>query len=137
MKLPSPRDALDGVVWLPRLLAKARALQAEQLPQEYAARFCDPSGVDGQFLAYFKLDRETIVSWAKREDFDVVLRFREHLARLGTSTQEWNHQAVNLGRPGYPMAERLPLALAGTYKHLAGKGLETVFEVLEADEIDA
>ena len=45
--------------------------------------------------------------------------------------------AINLGRPGYPMAERFPVALATTYKHVDSHGLTTVFEVLEADEKDA
>jgi len=32
------------------------------------------------------------------------------------------------------MAERFPIALATTYKHLVSRKLETVFEVLVADE---
>ena len=42
--------------------------------------------------------------------------------------------AVNLGRPGFPMADRFPVALASVYKHVDSRGLTTVFEVLEADE---
>ena len=41
---------------------------------------------------------------------------------------------MNLGRPGFPMVERFPVALATAYSHLAELKLETVFEVLEADE---
>ena len=48
--------------------------------------------------------------------------------------EQWNLIAVNLGRPGYPMAERFPVALATTYKHVDSRGLTTVFQVLEADE---
>jgi len=57
---------------------------------------------------------------------------------LATATDprvaEWNHIAVNLGRPGFPLAERLPVALETTYKHLKGRGLECVFDMLDADE---
>ena len=48
--------------------------------------------------------------------------------------KQWNHTALNLGRPGYPLADRLPVVLATTYKNVAGRGLTTVFEVIEADE---
>ena len=50
------------------------------------------------------------------------------LSRGGTSF------AQNLGRPGFPMAERLPIALATTYKHLEPSKFSSVFEVIEADE---
>ena len=52
----------------------------------------------------------------------------------GESIERWNQTALNLGRPGYPMAERFSVALATTYKNVAGRGLTTVFDVLEADE---
>jgi len=48
--------------------------------------------------------------------------------------KEWNHTAVNLGRPGFPMAARLPIALSTKYRHLVNRGIETIFEMLSADE---
>ncbi len=135
MKLPSPRATLAGCVWLPRLLAKARALATGALPPEYADRFCHPSGVDGQFLSYFKLTRDDVVALAARPDADAARWF---VTRFPAEVIEgWNDLGLNLGRPGYPMAERLPVALATAYKHVNSQGITSVFQVLEADEQDA
>jgi hypothetical protein len=134
MKLPRPTDRLAGCVWLPRILSKARHLQRGTLPADYAANFCHPKGVDGLFLAHFGLSREDIISAATLSDDEVAKWF---LARTGMSEkriEEWNQTALNLGRPGYPMAERFVAALASTYKNVAGRGLTTVFEVLDEDE---
>jgi hypothetical protein len=132
MKLPRPNDQLAGCVWLPRLLAKGRQLRAGALPEDYAARFCHPTGMDGQFLAHFSLTREDILQAAALPD-DTAARW--FLSRVATGKiEEWNQAAPNFGRAGFPMAERLPVALSTTYKHLAGRGFKTVFEVLTADE---
>ncbi len=137
MNLPRPTDRLAGCVWLPRILAKARLLQRGALPPDYATRFCHPNGVDGQFLAQFGLSREEILSAASRSDEEVAAWF---LGRAASSTQHieaWNRIAVNLGRPGYPLAERFTVALATTYQQVAARGPTTVFEMLEADEENA
>jgi len=134
MKLPRPNAELAGCVWLPRILAKARRFQAGVLPQDYAANFCSPKGVDGLFMSHFGLSREDILSAAALSDEKVCEWFR---SRAGAErVRRWNEIALNLGRPGYPMAERFPVALATTYKHVNARGLTTVFEVLEADEKD-
>ena len=134
MKLPEPRESLAGCVWLPRILAKARRLQAGTLPPDYANRFCHPGGVDGQFLSYFGLTREEIVKPAVLTDVEVAAWF---LSRYRPEfIQEWNRIAVNLGRPGFPLAERLPVALATSYQHVNPEGVTTIFEVLAADEKD-
>ncbi len=137
MKLSRPTDRLAGCVWLPRILSKARHLRCGTLPADYVANFCHPKGVDGLFLAHFDLSREDISSIAARSDDEVARWF---LARTGISEnriEDWNQTALNLGRTGYPMAERFATALATTYKNVAGRGLKTVFEVLEEDERDA
>lgn len=135
--LPRPVGRLAGCVWLPRLMFKARQFAAGELPPEFAARFCHPTGVDGQFLAFFQLTREEILAVSGKDDADVAewfLSAGERSSRIA----EWNHVAVNLGRPGFPMAERLPVALEVAYPHVAHRNLQTVFEVLEADDaIDA
>ena len=46
----------------------------------------------------------------------------------------WQDVAVNLGRPGFPLADRMELGKATTYRDVDTRGLTTVFEVLEADE---
>jgi len=134
MPLPLPRAQLAGCVWLPRILAKARSLQAGTLPPDYAARFCHPGGVDGAFLAHFNFTREDILAAAALPDASIEpwLLVRTTPARIS----EWNHIALNLGRPGFPLAERFPVALATTYKHIDAHGKTTIFEVLEADETE-
>ncbi|MDR3458354.1 MAG: DUF5069 domain-containing protein [Verrucomicrobiae bacterium] len=132
MNLPLPRTELAGCIWLPRILAKARRLQAGTLPPDYVARFCHPGGVDGAFLAHFGFTREDILAASALPDAEIQswLLARTNAGRIA----EWNHVAVNLGRPGFPLDGRLPVALATTYKNVDPHGKTTVFEVLEADE---
>ena len=118
-------------------MAKARLIKAGKLTPEYADRFCHPTGTDGQFLAFFKLAQEQVVAAADLNDEELARWFLDLPAAGGHRTAEWNHLAQNLGRPGFPMADRLPVALATTYRHLADKKLLTVFEILEADEANA
>jgi Domain of unknown function (DUF5069) len=134
MKLPAPRQELAGCIWLARILAKARLTRKGELEQEYASRFCHPSGVDGQFISHFHLTREELLAICDQTDEEIAAWFCGLPAASEARIQAWNHIAVNLGRDGFPMAERLPIALASTYSHLKDRGLETVFEVLEADE---
>lgn len=135
MKLPTPHEQLAGCVWLPRILAKARLFKQGALPPDYAARFCHPTGVDGHFLSHFGLTCEDVLAAADLPESEAPARL---LSRAGAERiQEWNRIAVNLGRPGFPMAERFPIALATAYKHIDSQGMTTVFEVLEADEKDA
>jgi hypothetical protein len=132
MKLPYPNERLAGCVWLPRILEKARLFRAGGLEADYAARFCHPQGVDGFFIAHFGLSREDILSAAALSD----ARAEEWFLNRTTPDQieRWNLTALNLGRPGFPMAERLQIALSTTYKNVKDRGLTTVFEILEADE---
>ncbi len=134
MKLPSPREKLAGCVWLPRILAKARLFQAGELPPDYAANLCCPGRTDSFFMAHFGLSREEILAAAAWSDEKVSEWFlsRNSAERI----EQWNETAVNLGRQGYPLAERLPVGLATVYKNVAHLKPATIFEVLEADEKD-
>lgn len=136
MKLPTPRDRLADCLWLPRLVAKARLLARGELPAEYVARFCHPGGVDGHFLAHFELTRDDIVTAAANPDAEIARWFSAQ-PNAAARIAAWNRLAPNLGRPGFPMAERLPVALATTYCHLDASKITTVFEALEADEAGA
>lgn len=133
MQLPGPRTQLAKCVWLPRIIAKARALARGELPPAYQMPFCHQLGVDGQFLSHFGLTREDIVRAAEGSDEEVASWFS---SRPGAAERirAWNHLAVNLGRPGFPMAERLPTALSTTYKNVDPTTVSSVFEILEADE---
>lgn len=133
MQLPKPTDALADCVWLPRILKKARLLTAGALPAEFAERFCHPSGVDGEFLRFFDLTIEDILRLSALTDPEVVEWFHADPSR-NAKIPEWNRVAQNLGRPGFPMADRLPVALSRTYRHVAHLNPQTVFEVLEADD---
>jgi len=134
MDLPRPTDKLAGCMWLPRILAKARLRARGKLPEDYAVRFGHPSGVDGTFLAFFGLTVEAIVKAATLSDEEAAAWFLSLPAAAESGIERWNHVAVNLGRPGFPLAARLPIALRTSYQHLAHLNLPTIFEVLEADE---
>ena len=132
IKLPLPRAEWGGCLWLPRIIAKARALAAGQLPPDYAARFCHPGGVDGQFLDFFQLTRADIETAANRSDAEVLAWFT---ARFPAGRiQAWNHIANNLGRPGFPLEQRFPVAMSTVYAHLANRGFDNILDVLTADE---
>lgn len=137
MKLPAPHDRLADCIWLPRIVAKARCFLRGELPPEYEARFGHPTGVDGQFLGWFGLTRETLLGIVPQDDAGVITRFLALPGNGPAKIAEWNHVAVNLGRPGFPMEERLPVALATSYAHLAHLGIDNVLDVLAADEAAA
>ena len=132
--LPTPRATLGGCMWLPRIIAKAKLIESGALPAEYAARFCHPTGVDAQFLAFFELEKEDVARASRGTDEQVASWFAKLTAANPSLIERWNELAQNLGRPGFPMAERLPIALATTYKHLEPSKFSSVFEVIEADE---
>jgi hypothetical protein len=134
MKLPSPRGRLADCVWLPRIIAKARLLKAGQLPPEYVSRFGHVSGVDGQFLSFFSLSSDQILAVCERSDGEIASWFTALPSVSAARIQDWNHIGMSLGLPGFPMAERFPIAMATVYKHLQGHPIKTVFEALEADE---
>src|SRR5688572_9967737 len=109
MKLPLPEAQVAGCVWLPRIIAKARAIQTGTLSEEYAIRFGAPDGVDGVFLRFFDLTKEQIAAAANQPDV-AVARWFENLPTVSAKRiEEWNHISMNLGRPGFPLADRLPI----------------------------
>lgn len=113
---------------------KARLVASGELPDSYAAFFCHTKGVDGQFMSFFSLDREQIVGVAELNDQEVKEWFlslpQVNLKRI----EEWNNMAENFGRDGFPMQEQLKKGLMSSYSHLAHLNLDTVFDVLEADD---
>jgi hypothetical protein len=123
-------------MWLPRIIAKARLIESGGLPPEYADRFCHPTGVDAQFLRFFGLHKEDVLRSSRGTDEQVAAWFEALTVLHPSLVSQWNDLAQNLGRPGFPMAERLPIALATTYQHLQASKFSSVFEVIEADEAD-
>lgn len=134
--LPPPRAALAGCVWLPRFLAKAQRQHDGELGSEYAPRFCDRDSVDEHFLRFFGIPQDELVAAAirLRADEDLAAWF---CARPGIDAgriARWNDLAVNLGRPGFPMAARLAVVLPTAYRHLDPSRVRTIFDLLESDE---
>ena len=134
MKLPPPEESLAGCVFLPRIIAKARGIKSGELPPEYAARFGSSDGVDGLFLNWFGIGAEQVLEAAVTRDAAVVQWFERLPGATPRRVQEWNHTAVNLGRPGFPLADRIPIGPTSKYRHLANRGIQTIFELLRADE---
>ena len=136
--LPPPRAKLAGCLWLPRLVSKARFMAINRLPPENARRFCHPEGVDGHFLQSFDLTREELMdAVAKhRSDGEIAAWFR---ARPGVDLKRiarWNVLADNLGRPGYPMADRFVSSLATVFPNIDPLTVETIFDLITRDEKD-
>jgi hypothetical protein len=132
--LPLPRQQLAGCFWLARLVVKARLYKARALPAEYANRFCHPTGVDHQFLSFFDLNRDSLLDAVNLDDSAFATWFLGQPQVTESRIADWNRLAVNLGRSGFPMAERLPVALSTSYKHLDSSGITSVFEAIEQDE---
>lgn len=136
--LPSPRAKLAGCVWLPRIVSKARFVQIGRLPPENASRFCHPEGVDGYFLLTFDMTRDELLEAVTRHrsDGEIAAWFR---ARPGTDLKHiarWNTLAENLGKPGYPMADRFVSALATVFPHIDPLTVDSIFDLITADEKD-
>jgi hypothetical protein len=134
MTLPPPRQRLADRVWLARIVSKARFYKAQALPEEYANRFCHPTGVDHEFLTFFGLDRDSLLEAVDLDDSEFAAWFLRQPQITADKIADWNRLAVNLGRSDYPMAERLPIALSTTYQHLDPTGIDSVFEAIERDE---
>ena len=91
---------------------------------------------NAQFLRFFGLHREDVLRASRGTDEQVAAWFEAVTVLHPSLVSQWNNLAQNLGRPGFPMAERLPIALATTYQHLLPSKFSSVFEVIEADEAD-
>jgi Domain of unknown function (DUF5069) len=132
--IPAPREKMADCVWLPRIIAKTRLLHAGELPTAYADRFCHPTGVDGQFIKFFNLTKTDIIAVANRPDSSIQDWFLSLDGIDEKRIEEWNELAENLGRPGFPMADRLQVGLATTYSHLKPDQARTIFDLLDLDE---
>ena len=136
--LPTPRAKLAGCVWLPRIVSKARFTEIGRLPPENAARFCHPEGVDGHFLRTFAMTREELMDAVRRHrsDSEISAWFR---ARPGVDLKHiarWNTLAENLGKPGYPMADRFVSSLATVFPNIDPLTVDSIFDLITLDEKD-
>ena len=139
MKLRGPREELAGVCWLPRFIDKARTFLAGELPKDYADRFCNRRAMDGIFLAFFDLDKEEIVEAVRDSDGDdelVTKWFRAQSGVTPAKIDNWNREAPRIGAPGQRGFEIFQKLVRGRYPDVPYTGVESVFEVIEADERD-
>ena len=125
---------MAGAVWLPRIIAKARLLQADMLPDDYMLRFCAATGVDGQFLTFFSLTRQDILTMAPHTNSRVLAWFKALPTAKPSRIKKWNTLAESLGRPGMPMADRLEYAKTTVHQNLDTSKVETIFQMLALDE---
>ncbi len=134
--LPSPRARLADCLWLPRIVAKARALHAGELPADYVERFCNPVAVDGHFLQSFGLTKEELLAAVARfpSDEEIATWFRSRPGVDAKRIEKWNELAENLGKPGYPMAERFQTTLTTIYSHFDPQTVRCIFDLIETDE---
>ena len=134
--LPTPRETLQGCVWLPRFLAKARLLLADHLPPEYSDRFGHPDGVDGHFFRFFGVTHEQMMDAFRRHPSDDAFAtwFQALPGVDAARLAGWNAFAEKLGEPGCPMADRLAEALPQMAARLDPSKIHSIFDLITADE---
>lgn len=136
LSLNAPRETLDGCVWLPRFLTKARLLLADQLPPDYVERFGHPDGVDGNFFRFFGVTHEQMMDALRRHPTDAqFMAWFTTLPGIDTARiAAWNAFAEKLGQPGYPMADRLTEVLPKMANRLDTSRIHSILDLITADE---
>ena len=137
MQLRRPRARLADVCWLPRFIDKARAHLEGTLPPEYERRFGNSKGMDGAFLRHFGLEKEAFVEAVRASNGSDIAVAKWFYTRPGATDEkvnEWNRIAPEFGRPGQPGHEVFNWAMQNIYKGAPYTGVESIFEVIEADE---
>ena len=135
-KLPSPRETLEGCVWLPRFLTKARLLLADRLPPDYVERFGHPEGVDGNFFRFFGVPHEQMMDALRQHPSDPAFAawFQTLPGIDAARIEAWNQFAEKLGQPGYPMAARLQETLPKMVGRFDTSEIRSILDLLTADE---
>ena len=136
LRLPAPRETLEGCVWLPRFLAKARLLLADQLPPDYVERFGHPEGVDGHFFRFFGVGHEQMMDALRRNPDDrAFAAWFQTLPGIDAARVEaWNQFAERLGQPGHAMADRFRETLPKMAGRFDASKVHSIFDLITADE---
>jgi hypothetical protein len=129
----------------PRLARRLHVVAADNCQGQIVAKRRSSSGLRRQILPsdrrgwpvceFFGLTKSDILAAARLTDDAVALWFKEFAASRPGIISQWNELALNLGKTGFPMAERLPVALATFYQNLDPAKISSVFEAIEADEL--
>ena len=137
VQLRRPDACLADVCWLPRFIDKARAMLDGTLPSEYLERFGDRRGVDGAFLRFFRLKKDAFVEAVRASngrDLDVANWFNAQPRVTADKVAEWNRIAPEFGKPGQPGFEAFRSIMQNVYQDTRYTGVESIFEVIDADE---
>jgi hypothetical protein len=137
MQLRTPSDQLAGVCWLPRFIDKVRKFLDGTLPPEYALRLGESRAMDGVFLRHFGLTKQQVLEAVRASagnDGSVLEWFRAQPGVTADRINKWNQLAPNIGRPGHLGHELFRQLVTEVYPGAPYTGVESVFEVIEADE---
>ena len=137
MKLRRPSARLADVCWLPRFIDKARSVLDGTLPPEYLERFGDRRGMDGAFLRFFRLEKDAFVEGVRKSNGSDAAVAKWFYAQPGVTDEkvnDWNRLAPEFGKPGEPGFEAFQSVMRSMYKDAPYSGVESIFEVIEADE---
>jgi hypothetical protein len=137
MQLRGPREQLGGACWLPRFIDKTRKFLAGELPLDYAEGFGNPHAMDGVFLKFFALNKDRLLEAVRNsagDDERVTAWFRAQPEVTSDKIIAWNDLAPRIGAPGERGYEIFSKLVRERYPDAPYTGVESVFEVIEADE---
>jgi len=137
MQLRRPSEKMADVCWLPRFIDKARAFLNGTLPETYGLRLGDSHAVDGVFLRHFGLTKQQVLEAVRvsaGNGDQVAEWFAAQPGVTAEKISDWNQLAPNIGRPGHLGHELFKKMVTEVYAGAPYTGVESVFEVIEADE---
>ena len=133
----SPYETLAGCYYLARLTHKIRLEQAGELSEDYRPYLFHKHGADAQLLRYFNLTKEELIEAVRTSNNDdnlVASWFEQRTGLDEEKRNHWNALAMNLGKPGYPMAKTLVWAKENLLPRCSDPTIDTVFKAIEWDE---
>ena len=137
INIRSPFEKLAGCYYLARLADKIRLELAGQLSEDYRPYLFHRHGADTQFTNYFGLAKEELIEAVKTandDDARMAAWFEQRTGLDEAKRNAWNELAVNLGKPGFPMAKTLTWAKENLLPHCPDPTIDTVFKAIEWDE---
>jgi hypothetical protein len=137
MNIRRPQERLAECCWLPRFVDKARLFISGELPEDYAPFFCDRRAMDGTFLRFCKLSKETFVEAVRSSGGDDQLVEKWFLAQPAVTKEridKWNKLAPDIGRPGQPGYDILEWAKDHVYTSYLNPEGASAFELMDLDE---
>ena len=134
--LRSPREALGGYVFLPRLIDKVRLHAQGKLPPEYIGNLLKPGlTLDGRFLMFTGLDAEELrrAILAAKTDEEVLIWIERHATPHTEAEKRKGIEEIEAYRPEAQAAQRR----REVYKEVAvivDPATLNVFDLIDMDE---